>query len=341
MPADNVWDDVGARDLGGGARLEENKRIARVLEIIQLVAAQPQRWRRVDLADRFEVSQRQIDKDLQLVRHGLKLPLRHVATGYWFESLPQLAAAPLTFEEALALILAAQAARQVVGIDSADLAAAITRLEAQFPLPLRDLLQGAGPDVPLDPGAVHRKHVLSAIERAIAARRKVRIAYASATRGGALTERTVQPYALLQYVRSWHVVAYCELREDVRMFKVDRIRDLWPADDAYAFPADFDLAAYRGEGWGILRTTDLPAERVELLFDDQAGRWVGEERWHPRQSVEVRDDGRVYFRVEVPVTPELVRWVLGYGRHVTVVSPESLRDEVAAEAKAVIAAEAE
>ncbi len=319
-------------------RFEETKRIRRVIDIVQLIAAQPRQWLRRDLAARFEVSERQVDKDLELIRHGLVLDLQHSPDGYYFERLPNLAAAPLSFEQSLALLLAVQVARQSAGVDSADLDAAVVRLEAQFPVPVRDFVRRATREGDTDLRARHRAEVLATIGQALAKHRKVRMTYASAYRGGKTSERTIRPYALLPYVRSWHVVGYCESRQDVRVFKADRIRQLAVTDEPYTVPADFDLDAYLGEGWGLLRLAGAKAEHVELLFDAQAGRWVSEERWHPHQTVEVLADGRVRFRVEVPVTPELVRWVLSYGRQVRVVGPAGLRERVVGEAAGVVAA---
>lgn len=54
-------------------RLEETKRVARVLRIVQLISAQPRAWTRRRLGDEFELSARQIDYDLELIRHGFAL----------------------------------------------------------------------------------------------------------------------------------------------------------------------------------------------------------------------------------------------------------------------------
>lgn len=317
-------------------RLEETKRIKRVLDLVQLVAGQPRRWLRRDLAERFDVSTRQIDKDLELIRHGLVLDLRHAPEGYYFDRLPRLASAPLAFEEALALLLAAQLARTTSGVDSADLQAAIARLEAQLPVTVRDFVRRATRAAPGDAGTRHRSDVLQAVGLALANRRKVAVTYASASRGGTLTERIIRPYALLPYGRSWHVVAYCEARSDVRLFKADRIRALAVVAETYAIPADFDLDGFLGDGWGLLRVPGAPAERVTLDFDATAGRWVSEERWHARQVLTPLAGGGIRFEVDVPVTHELVRWVLSYGRHVAVVGPASLRATVAAEARTIV-----
>ncbi len=334
----SAWPSAGHAALDGGGKLEETKRIGRVLQILQLIASQPRRWRRRDLAERFEISERQIDKDIELIRHGLVLSLRHSPEGYYYETVPHLAAAPMGFHEALALILAARSALSGDGIDTADLAAAISRLEAQLPLPLRGLLAQAQRPGHASPAAEQRAQVLAAIERAIAEGRKVRMTYASAVRGGETSERVVRPYTAMRYLRSWYVIGYCERRGDVRMFKVGRIRSLSQTSERYEIPRDFDLDAYFGGGWGILRSADARPEHVVLVFNPEAGRWICDETWHPAQAVTTAADGSVRFAVDVPVTPELVRWVLGYGARVRVESPASLRAAVVAEAEAVVRA---
>lgn len=71
-----------------------------------------------------------------------------------------------------------------------------------------------------------------------------------------------------------------------------------------------------------------------LEFSAEAGRWVRDEEWHPSQRVEDLPDGRVRLVFHVGITPELRRWVLGFGRQARVVRPEGLaawaREEVGA-----------
>jgi len=77
---------------GTGQAIEELKRISRILEIIQMIAVFPRRYRRKDFARRYEISERMVTKDLQVIRHGLRLPLRSSPQGYYFDSLPNLPA---------------------------------------------------------------------------------------------------------------------------------------------------------------------------------------------------------------------------------------------------------
>ena len=53
-------------------KLEETKRTTRILEIVRIIATAPRRYLRRDLAQRFEVSERMIQKDLDVIRHGLR-----------------------------------------------------------------------------------------------------------------------------------------------------------------------------------------------------------------------------------------------------------------------------
>jgi predicted DNA-binding transcriptional regulator YafY len=313
----------------GAGRTEDTKRVARLLAIVQMIATAPQRYRRRDLATRFEVSERMIQKDLEVIRHGLLLPLERGPEGYYFERMPRLPALQYTFSEALALLLAVQAAQQVSGLDSPELAAATARLETLFPAEFTPLLRQHGQRRPATAQGEHRRQMLTLLNRALVEGRKVKMTYATRSRGGEHSERVVRPYALYPYVRSWQLIAYCERREEVLMFKVDRIHLATLLDELYTLPDDFDVDAYIGDTWGLLRGEGGEPVEVVLRFAADTGQRVAEERWHASQKAEVQPDGSVLFRLQIAVTPEFVSWVLYYGSQVEVLRPESLRQAVA------------
>ena len=315
------------------SKLEETKRTSRILQIVQTIAIFPHRHLRRDLAQRFEISERMIQKDLDVVRHGLKLPLLHSPEGYYFEEMPRLPVLQYTFAEALSLLLAVQAARQVSGVDSAELAAAVARLESLFPSEFAPLLhQTAGQPVAITAQRKHRQQMLMLLNRALLERRKIRMVYETRSRDGAVSERVVRAYHIMPYVRSWQLVAYCELRKAVRMFKVDRIREAMLLDEHYHIPADFDVDAYMGSGWGAMRGGTGEPVDVVLRFEPQAGQWVSEEYWHSSQEAEVQPDGSVLFKLRIAaITPEFVNWLLYYGGRVEVLEPAELRERVAGE----------
>lgn len=298
-----------------------------------MIAVAPRRYLRRDLAERFEISERMIQKDFEVVRHGLKLPLRHSRDGYYFEEMPRLPALQHTFPEALALLLAVQAARKISGLGSAELAAAIARLEALFPPEFTPLLRQMVNRPVATVRREHRQQMLMLLNQALLERRPVRIVYETRSRGGAVSERVVRPYHIMPYVRSWQLIAYCELRDAIRMFKVDRIQEAALLDEChYSIPTDFDVDEYMGSSWGAMRSGSGDPVDVVLRFGAQAGQWVAEEYWHPSQKTEELPDGRVLFKLCIAaITPEFVNWVLYYGSRVEVLEPEELRERVVEE----------
>jgi hypothetical protein len=99
-----------------GRRYPELQRASRILEVVSRISARPRMWTRGGLANNFEVSERQITKDLDVIRHGLKLDLRYErGGGYYFETIPSLPAVSYSLSEALAIYLAAEAGRRMTG----------------------------------------------------------------------------------------------------------------------------------------------------------------------------------------------------------------------------------
>lgn len=309
-------------------KFEETKRTSRILEIVQLVAAKPREYRRPDLAKRFEISERMVQKDLEVIRHGLKLSLMRDTDGYYFEWLPHLPTTAYSFSEALALLIAARAAQAVPGANSAELAAAIARLESIFPDEFRPLVREAAEKLPRRAVRAHRQDMLVVVHRALIERRQIKIVYATGSRDGEVSERIVEPYHIMPYGRSWHLIALDHRREEVLQFKVDRVKEADLLDTSYTVPSDFDVNAYLGDAWGIMRGAAAAVETVVLLFEPEAGRWVAEEQWHHSQASETLPDGCVQMTFRVGITPEMVRWLMSYGERVRVVEPGWLGERV-------------
>jgi predicted DNA-binding transcriptional regulator YafY len=318
-------------------KLQETRRTARPLDLIWRISSQPRRWSRRALAEHYDVSERQITKDLDLLRngqYGLRFEIHRSPDGYYLDRAPRLPTASFAFEEALAMLLAIQAGRTLAGVDGEALAAAVGRLESLFPRELRPVLRAAEGD---SANAPQREQMLAALHRAVGERRQVRIEYAATSHQGRVTERTIDPYAVIPYVKSWHVIGYCHLRQDVRIFKLDRVRRLSLLESRFTAPAAFDLVEFLNRGWGLMRGVAGPVEEVVLRFRPPSAAFVAEEQWHKTQRIEREADGSVIFRVTVIVTPELQRWVFKHGRDVEVLAPAHLREWVVTEARAVAA----
>lgn len=317
--------------------LEETKRVARLLDIVARISTRPKTWTRRALSLAFEISERRIQEDLEILVHRLHLPLAHCRTGYYLREPNSLPAVTFAFGEAAALLLAGSVGRATSGVSSVELTAALARLKEVFPPEFRHLLDtletSAAGAVPSD----HRQQMLELIQEALATGTAIRMVYATASRDNVETDRIVEPYALVPYVRSFHLVGYCYQRREVRIFKVDRIRKIELTGQHFAVPEGFDLAEYLGGDWGMLRGAAGAPEAVEISFTSRAGRWVSEERWHSSQKAAWQEDGSLLFTLVVGVTPAFVRWVLYYGDDAKVLRPSWLAEAVCQEATRTLA----
>lgn len=253
-----------------------------------------------------------------------------------FDNQARLPATTYTFAEALALLTAARAAQVIPGVNSAELASAVARLERVFPEEMRAWVRETTERLPSQAEGDQRQRMLAILHRAWIERRQVRISYATASRAGQISQRVVEPYSIIPYGRSWQMVAYDHLRAAVVQFKVDRVRAATLLDTDYTIPSGFDVDEYLGDAWGIMRGEAGEPETVILEFEPEAGRWVAEEHWHRSQQVTGLPDGRVRVTFHVGVTPEMVNWILYYGGRVRVAAPVWLRKQVVAEHRRAI-----
>ncbi|HEX7060483.1 MAG TPA: WYL domain-containing protein [Woeseiaceae bacterium] len=156
-------------------------------------------------------------------------------------------------------------------------------------------------------------------------RRRVRLVYHGRGRDDE-TERTVSPQRLVHYRDSWFLDAYCHLREELRTFSIDRVRDVEELKQAAITIPDAELDAHFASSYGIFAGK---ADKTAVLrFSAHRARWVADERWHPEQVGQYLTDGRYELRLPYRDDRELVMDILRHGGEVEVVGPPPLRKAV-------------
>ncbi len=141
---------------------------------------------------------------------------------------------PLMFseEEIEALVLGWRWVHQRADRELANAAAnVLAKIGAVLPKDLREALDDSGmliaPGEPIAAGDAQ----LPKIRQAIRTERKIGIAYRD--KDGAPTKRTIWPFAVGFFEKVRVVVAWCELRQDYRHFRTDRIATLTMTDRRY------------------------------------------------------------------------------------------------------------
>ena len=141
------------------------------------------------------------------------------------------------------------------------------------------------------------------------------------------TERVVSPQRLAFYRNNWYLDAWCHLRNGLRSFSLDAMRDVSTAPGKAKEVADEELDAVLASGYGIFSGTKV--QWAELRFAPSVARYVSLEEWHPRQRSRMDADGSFVLEVPFSSDKELAMDVLRYGAEVEVLGPKALRDEIA------------
>lgn len=218
----------------------------RLLGVLDLLTARGQ-MNATELAKHLEVDARTIRRYIAMLE-DMGAPIEttkgrnggyRVAANY---KLP-----PLMFsdDEALSLTLGLWFTRRlgIAGVVKST-ETAIAKMERVMPASLRDHIHMLEETLVMDspmPRSVSSETIMT-LSRAIYEHKQIWLRYR--TRDQRDSERAVDPYGLIQRFSSWYVAGYCHLREDLRLFRIDRIERLSMLDERFTRPENFDLLRF-------------------------------------------------------------------------------------------------
>jgi len=170
--------------------------------------------------------------------------------------------------------------------------------------------------------------ILDAVLTALLDQKRLRTVYINIR--GERHERLLEPLTLVAFRRGLYVVARLAGSETIRTFAIERFEDTdWVRGSRFDYPDDFSPERYFESAFFIFPGEP---ERVELVFERGTERFIGLRVFHETQEIEKLEDGRLRLTMNVPVSDELVFWVLSFGSHVAAVGPaglvERLREEL-------------
>jgi predicted DNA-binding transcriptional regulator YafY len=200
------------------------RRADRLFQIIQLIRKHRVTTASV-LAESLEVSERTVYRDIRdLVLSGVPIE-GEAGVGYMLRKGFDLPPLMFTRTEIEALVLGTRAVSSWADPELAKAAqSALDRISVALPDSLRERLVESrlyAPGFMVDTAVVER---LGLLRRAVDERSKAWMAYRDAAE--AQTQRTVRPLGLAFFGNRWTLMAWCELREDFRAFRLDRVKEL-------------------------------------------------------------------------------------------------------------------
>ncbi|WP_379137925.1 helix-turn-helix transcriptional regulator [Paenibacillus sp. sgz500958] len=286
-----------------------------------------------DLAATFETSVRTIYRDIQALSEAGVSVVGAPGQGYSLMDGYFLPPVSFTVEEAVTLLIGTDFIEQ--WFDARYVSKSRTsrrKIEAILPEPVRSESTRIRQSFRLiataeEVARVQEKAAIEVIRQAILEERKISFCYSkriAEADGNRQSIRTVAPYGLVLVQGTWILIAWCELRQDIRHFRLSRMTELMKLETGFKLPADFQLDEYQA-----------PDDRkvlVRIQVQPDIADKVRESNNFYLESTEEHVEGLLMtFRVRQP--EELLHWVLGWGGGVVVLEPKSFRHVVRKELK--------
>jgi predicted DNA-binding transcriptional regulator YafY len=321
-------------------KMARGEQLARQWKIIQALIASRRGKSVPELAQMVECHTRTAYRDLEALQ-AAGFPVTTARDGHrmvWslLSGSQNTLPIPLSLSELLALYFGRRLAGVLQGtVFHEALESLCEKIKVLLPAEMIQQLERAQAGLqvgatPVKPHAAYRG-MIELVNQGISQRRRLDMTY-HAMRHRDETRRRVAPYRLLFCDGAFYVIGYCGLRRDIRVFALDRIRQLELTDEPFDLPADVILDDFLKSSFGVFLG---PPTRVRVRFAPETAGYIAEKTWHASQKLRPQKDGSLIFEAEVAGTAEIKRWILTWGAQAVVLAPESLREELRREAEAL------
>ncbi|MBR4949019.1 MAG: YafY family transcriptional regulator [Clostridiales bacterium] len=267
-----------------------------------------------ELAELFEVSRRTINRDIDTLCYA-GIPIRtkqgagggiYIARGYRIDRTV------LTSKDMQTILAGLRS------LDSVSGSSYYGQLMEKLQTGSSDLLSGKD-SMLIDLSSWNKESLapkIALIQDAIESRHLLRFDYYAPS---GESSRTIEPYYVVFKWSSWYVWGWCNKRKDFRLFKLNRMDNLFLTDKAFEcreVPVP-DLSNEKVFKGGI---------KVKALFDPDI-KWRLIEEFGPKCFEETKD-GRLLFSAEYTDMDNLISWILTFGDKAEVIEPEEARKKL-------------
>jgi predicted DNA-binding transcriptional regulator YafY len=219
------------------------RRADRLFDIIQVLRTATRPMTAAALAAELEVTTRTVYRDIATLQ-ARRVPIEGApGIGYVLRRGFDLPPLMFTAEEIEAIVVAMRLLPRTGDVGLQDAAAGVlSKIEVVLPAALREQLAAPAAYVSTRGAPTPAVADLSAIRGAIREERKLRIDYVD--EHGQQSARTIWPFAVAYYVEATLINAWCELRDDFRHFRADRVRALTVLDEGFPVPSRTLMAGW-------------------------------------------------------------------------------------------------
>lgn len=143
----------------------------------------------------------------------------------------------------------------------------------------------------------------------------------------------LKPYAVKEYAKRWYLIAYCNERQGIRVYGLDRITRLDTNGKQFKMPVKFDVDDLFSTSFGIY-LPEGKAQTITFRTTESEARFIRDLPLHRSQVEKGPGNGMVEFSIFVCPDRNLIMEFCRYGSRIEVISPSEVRKNVADELRA-------
>tara|TARA_R110002096_G_scaffold44524_1_gene119670 strand:+ start:39444 stop:40451 length:1008 start_codon:yes stop_codon:yes gene_type:complete len=166
--------------------------------------------------------------------------------------------------------------------------------------------------------------VIDDLSSAIAKRQYCHIRYYSAWNKTTKNHR-IRPLKLMWHKSALYLLGLIDGKTEITTFSVQRIQNIETEIETFPAPR-VDVEEHTRKAFGVWVSDD--EEDVEIIFSKEMAWRIEERTFHPDETKERLDDGRLRYSLRTSAQWEIIPWVLSFGANAELVGPAAWRGAV-------------
>lgn len=137
-------------------------------------------------------------------------------------------------------------------------------------------------------------------------------------------KRYVEPYALKEFRNRWYLMAKDLKDGKVKIFGLDRLKDLDITRRTFKSPADYVIDDKYRYCFGIISPDDQDPEEIILSFNAFHGKYIKSLPLHETQQIISDTEKELQIKLKLCITLDFIMELLSLGANVKVIKPKTL-----------------
>ncbi|MCI9063964.1 MAG: YafY family transcriptional regulator [Clostridia bacterium] len=280
----------------------------RLFEIVYILM-QKKKVTAKELADKFEVSTRTIYRDIEALSSA-NIPIyaskgKDGGIGILEEYV--LNKTILSEEEQNQILSALQGMKKVAGQDEKDI---LEKLSTLFNKEINDWIR-------IDLSSWSKENMqenrFDIIKSAILNKKLIEFNYYNST--GEENRRIVEPLQIWFKDKSWYLIAYCKMKQDYRVFKIARIKQIKKLQEHFERELPKEQKEEKYNFKNISLELEISKEMAYRVYDE-----------FENSEISKKENGNFIVKVEYPENEWVYGYILSFGEHIKVLSPVRVKN---------------